>query len=291
MIRCLPASLAALWMVSTAAFATDPQPEEWVFLDNGQLRVGLNRSAGGAIGWFSESRGSANLLNHYDKGRYLQQSWYGRVDGSDWNGKAWRWNPVQAGGWRGEKSELLAYESGPNRLHTRTRPRHWASGALLSDVEFEQTVVFVEDRLIRIRFHMRYKGAETHPEHDQELPACFVDPALDTLVLYDGETPWTGAPLSRSTPGWPNETRAMTEHWAAWIDPTSGRGIGLCVPAAERLTCYRFGKMGAPGSCSYLAPIRRMAIGPDFDFEYDVFLTLGTPEEMRERFRRVIGQG
>lgn len=31
----------------------------------------------------------------YDCGRYIQQSYYGKEDGSNWNGTPWRWNPVQ----------------------------------------------------------------------------------------------------------------------------------------------------------------------------------------------------
>jgi hypothetical protein len=58
--------------------------EHWTYLDNGKVRLGANMDAGGACGWFSHSRSSDNVLNTYDHGRYLQQSYYGDTD---WNGK------------------------------------------------------------------------------------------------------------------------------------------------------------------------------------------------------------
>ena len=51
--------------------------EHWVFLDNGHVRIGINKDAGGSVGWFSKSRSGENLLNTFDHGRYVQQSYYG----------------------------------------------------------------------------------------------------------------------------------------------------------------------------------------------------------------------
>ena len=67
------------------------------------LRVGIDSAHGGAISHLSMSRGlphdllNANLVNTFDAGRMLQQSWYGCTDGSCWLDRPWRWNPVQAG--------------------------------------------------------------------------------------------------------------------------------------------------------------------------------------------------
>jgi len=78
--------------------------ENWHYLDNGEVRLGVNLNAGGCIGWFSVSGSQDNLLNAYDVGRYVQQSYYGDEDGSDWNGKPWRYNPVQGGSWKNRAS-------------------------------------------------------------------------------------------------------------------------------------------------------------------------------------------
>ncbi|MCB1087166.1 MAG: hypothetical protein KDM63_08985 [Verrucomicrobiae bacterium] len=261
--------------------------EAWTYLDNGEIRLGVNRSAGASIGWFSASGSTENVLNHYDHGRYLQQSWYGDEDGSDWNGKPWRWNPVQGGGWRGEPAEVLEFrEISASGLFARTRPRHWATGKAIEDVVFEESIQ-LEGKVARILFRMTYSGAKAHAPRHQELPAVFVDSRLSTLVCYAGDRPWTGGELARSVPGWPNESRKIAEPWAAYIDPATDRGVGVMVPGVSELTCYRFGEMGKKEACSYFAPIKTLAVIPGFSFDYEVRLTLGTVEEIRERFKAI----
>lgn len=85
--------LALCLLVASSVRADDKTQDGWAYLDNGQVRLGIDLRAGASIGWFSRSdtgagQGSAdNLLNAYDVGRYVQQSYYGDPDGSDWNGK------------------------------------------------------------------------------------------------------------------------------------------------------------------------------------------------------------
>jgi hypothetical protein len=90
----------------------------------------------------------------------------------------------------------------------------------LPDVVFEQWLSLT-GRVAQIRYRMTYTGERAHASRDHEIPAVFVEPDLDTLVLYDGDKPWMGGALSRSQPGWPNESRRMTEHWAAYVDKTT----------------------------------------------------------------------
>lgn len=280
----LPLVLAALLLGgSSNGFGQ----EEWVYFDNGKVRLGVNRSAGAAIGWFSKSGSGGNLLNHYDHGRYVQQSWYGDADGSDWNGKPWVWNPVQGGGWKGQPAETLAFRAeSPTKGYARTRPTHWATGEAIDDVVFEEWIT-LEEEVVKIRYRMTYSGEVKHAPRSQELPAVFLEDRLTTLVIYDGKRPWTGGPLSRSIPGWPNEKRTPTEKWAAYVDPATDRGVGVYVPAADSMTCYRFGKPGQKGACSYFAPIKTMAIIPGFRFDYEVWLTSGSIDEIRRRFAAI----
>jgi hypothetical protein len=65
------------------------------------------RSSGGAIGWVSPAGGNRSVVNSFDRGRLVQQSWYGDEDGSNWNGQPWRRNPVQGGDWRGRSAKIL----------------------------------------------------------------------------------------------------------------------------------------------------------------------------------------
>ncbi|MGN6134922.1 MAG: hypothetical protein ACTHOU_10495 [Aureliella sp.] len=254
-----------------------------VRLDNGQLALGLSQQSGGGIAWLSASDSSRNLVNAYDRGRLIQQSYYGRADGSLWNDKPWRWNPVQGGDWRGHPAKILELRSTATTAYVKTLPKHWASGQDLTTTTMEQWIDLAGP-IAHIRYRFTQRGGDDHPAQHQELPAVFVAPELRWLVVYTGAAPWTGGPLDRSQPGWPNETRAMTEHWAAYVD-NQDFGLGVYVPVADRLTCYRYGKtVDAPDACSYLAPLGEFAITSDFQWEYEVALSIGTAEQLRKRF-------
>ena len=74
-----------------------------------------------------------NLINYYDNGRYLQQSYYG-TDGKDgsgytyghYNGNDWRYNPVQGGNQVNEASKVVEYEITSNYIYIKTRALDWA---------------------------------------------------------------------------------------------------------------------------------------------------------------------
>ena len=266
--------------------AAEPLPSEWVFIDNGEVRLGVKKASGAGIAWFSRSGSGENLLDHFDHGRLVQQSYYGKKDGSLWNGRPWRWNPVQGGDYQHHASEVLELTHGATTLSARIRPRNWAGGGLLPDCEMAQQIR-LEGSVAIIRFTFRYQGTENHPAVHQEVPAVFINPAYGHMVIYEGTQPWTEGALTKSQPGWPNESRAISEGWAAWVN-SQNSGVALFSPVAKNLTCYRFGAAPtAPGACSYFAPVVTFAVTPGLVFEYEAALALGTPEEMRNSFRQL----
>lgn len=285
--NCTLILLLVMGIVPAAQGQTTRPVDDMIFLDSGPLRVGVLRSSGGAIAHVSAGRGARNLANHFDRGRLIQQSYYGDADGSLWAKRPWRWNPVQGGDWRGTGATLLELkQESPTTLYARTLPRHWAAGTDLTDVVMEEWVT-LDGAVAHVRYRMAYGGTKSHAEASQEIPACFFEPDLETLVLYDGARPWTGDAPSRSKPAWPNEGRRVTENWAAYVGG-DGVGIGAYVPVADTLTCYRYGHgRNDKSACSYFAPLTRFAIKPGFTFEYDLYLTVGTVEEIRARFERV----
>ncbi len=284
--------LFCIWLLIASAVNGAPDaaglkdPADYLFLDNGQVRLGVKRSSGAGIAWFSMSGTERNLINHWDRGRLVQQSYYGEKDGSLWDKQPWTWNPVQGGDWKGQPATVLELRHTQDTLYSRSRARHWASGVELTNVVFEQWITLT-GTVAHVRFRMTHSGTEKHPVSDHEIPAIFVAPDLETLVLYDGDRPWTGGALHRSKPGWPNEARTMTEHWAAYVDRTDF-GLGAYVPEATRLTCYRFGDGRADhGACSYLAPLTRFAVTPGKVFSYDVYLAIGKTDALRGQFSRL----
>lgn len=258
--------------------------KDWVYIQNDHLQVGFLRSHGGAIAHLSAADSDFNVLNHYDHGRLVQQSYYGDADESRWVDKPWRYNPVQGGDYKGNAAELVEFRSTETTTFARTIPRHWASGELLTDCVMEQQAE-LHGPILRVRFRFQYKGTKTHQPRHQETPAVFVAPELRTLVTYHGSRPWTNGSLSRTVPGWPNEKVALPENWAAYVGE-HGNGIGVYVPGVTEATTYRF-RGGSGSDCSYIAPLRTFGLTPAVDFSYTAYFTLGDVDTIRERFKEL----
>jgi hypothetical protein len=78
--------LILLSLTCLLARAADPKvASDPKFLSNGKVKIGVDMTSGGSIFWFSELPDGPNLLNHADRGRFVQQSYYGAPDGSVWN--------------------------------------------------------------------------------------------------------------------------------------------------------------------------------------------------------------
>ncbi len=252
------AAAAGLTALGGTDAGTEQQStDDWIWLGNRSFRVGLLRSSGGAIGWISPPGGERSVVNSFDRGRLVQQSWYGDEDGSDWNGRPWRWNPV-----------------------------HWAAGTDIADAVMTQRVA-LQQELIRIDYRFQYHGTVSHQPRHQELPAVFTGPEYSRLAVCTSDRPWTDAALHFRTPGWPNEYLPMTEHWVALLNGEDW-GLGCYVPRASQLTCYRAGQgSAAAGACSYFAPIDTIAVTPGFDMRWTVWLTLGEVTGIRRRFQEL----
>ena len=262
--------------------------QQWEYLDNGTIRIGVDKSRGACIGYFAQSKTRRNLLNNYDEGRFIQQSYYGRPDGSRWSGRPWVYNPVQGGHAGGKQSRLLAFNRDRKKqtISARVEPLSWASGAACPEA-LMATTISLEGPLARIRFRMNYTGKDQSSVHDQEMPAVFVDALLPNLVYSEN------GKLKRRIPGWPNERGKATGNWVAYLNDKDW-GIGIFTPGTETFTCYRFkgdGKTGPKGSaCSYVAPLRRFSLQKGLSVDYEVFLTIGKLAEIQKRFASLKGR-
>jgi hypothetical protein len=266
--------------------------DEPIYIDNGNVRLGVDVTGGGSVFYFAESATRRNLLNHADKGRFVQQSYYGAKDGSIWGKKPWAWNPVQGGGSSESGSspaKVLEKKVTKNTIYIKSLPKHWATGVDIEDAIMEESIT-LKKNIAHIVYTFKYNGIVQHPIKPQELPAVFVDYALPNLVFYKADKPWTKDTLTSVVPGWPNESQKMNENWAAYVDDVQW-GIGVYVPGTNIMTTYRHsgdlvtGPYG--GACSYLAPVRKFSIKPGFVFTYDVYLIIDKLTEIREAFYKI----
>ena len=261
------------------------------YIDNGKVRLGIDLDRGGSVFYFAQSSTKKNILNHADEGRFIQQSYYGEPDGSVWAGNPWVWNPIQGGGSKGRKAKVRSHVLEKESLQVVSEPVNWGGDNAMPETEMEERIT-LEGDVAHIHYIFRNTGenAKDHPETDHELPAVFVDADYPNMVFYDGGKPWTHDKLKSVVPGWPNEAHVRTEEWGAYVNDKDW-GIGVYTPGSIRCTDYRYkgsGKTGPEGdSCSYFAPLRKFAIKKGMTFEYDVYLYIGTIQEIRDTFYKL----
>jgi hypothetical protein len=249
---------------------------KWSFLDNGSLRIGVSLDSGAAIGYLGYAGQSRNYIDVTDRGRFLQQSYYGPVLDGRWKGEPWPLNPVQAGDWRNEPSQLLEFRNDGRQIYAKTIPRDWGATGPAPAVMEEW--IELAGELVKIRFRFRYDGP-AGLVRDQEVPALFVPPAYSALSFYDGIRAWQSEPPTTIRPArLPATSRGrMSESWVALLSE-HGEGVGLFAPGASAFVSYR------SDDCAYVAPLLRRALQPGFEHDYTVHLTLGRIEQIRERF-------
>ena len=144
-------------LAQSPSAADHDSKEDWVYLENDALKLGLLRSHGGAIGYLADRSNNENALDHYDHGRLVQQSYYGNDDGSMWAKEPWRYNPVQGGDYLGHASQVITLESTSTTAHVETIPRHWASGELLKECKMSMDVDLLET-IVHVHYRFEYHG-------------------------------------------------------------------------------------------------------------------------------------
>lgn len=98
------------------------------YLQNRNYKIGIDLKRAGVITWISSPRipgpmRNQNLINTWDAGRLLQQSFYGCPDGSCWATKPWVYNPVQAGSWTNQPSVTTKHVVSKNNIYVEGHPR------------------------------------------------------------------------------------------------------------------------------------------------------------------------
>lgn len=229
-----------------------------VYVSNKLVKVGVDEKRGGAICYVSKNvPGAINIINTWDTGRLLQQSYYGSPDGSSWNGREWRWNPVQGGSWDNKPSRTVSVEKvSDTEIITKCQPRNWGGCQLCEDVLMTTHIRLAEDGAINVECTMAYTGLMRQANNVQEIPACFLAPRFSELVYRDKRT----RELTRVTPNPPgckNLQKRADPTWAGYVDPVTGEGVYITSPSATSLTAYRVDIAGNPpeSNCSYMAPI------------------------------------
>ena len=286
----------------TCALQTAPKGDA-LYLENDRYKAGVMLKWGGGLCYFEDKRSDAygNLLNCYDTGRLVQQSYYGPVEIEGYeNGYypqdstvPWNYNPVQGGDQYGNTSKLVALETTEDRIRVVCRPLDWALNNCPAQTYYACVYELTPWGLRVENTAVDFLQTEWIPRA-QEIPAFYAISALGNFVFYDGDAPWTNAPLrvERDLVFWGGQPSMMfrednDEKWCAWTDD-SGYGVGLYSPIAQSLLAGRFlydGTADADANpTNYVAPLGDFALRFDEPFTYDYYLTGGPVDEIRATF-------
>ncbi len=287
---------------------TGEQFEEYVqgtyFLENEDYKLGIDLLMGGGVNYleyFKDGNASyGNLLNNYDVGRLIQQSYYG-IDQPPypmgyWTDRAWGYNPVQGGDKLNNISRIIDFEFiSDTQFYVKARPMDWGQVNMATPSYMENVYTLTEDY---VHVYNRFVDFSiyTHTEGWQELPAFYTISALNNFTYYNGDSPWTNDTLINrddlifwgQTSNQAFELRETSEFWSAWVD-NSGFGIGLYVPGVYTYHAGKFMYDGsadpAAASTNYVAPRKYLTLISGKPLEYSYIFSAGTLSEIRENFR------
>ena len=303
-----PLRLVLIPMLSfaVAAAAGDAKPEarfniqsdQISFIDNGEIKVGVNRDLGGAITWLS-TPGHDNLINNSDWGRQIQLSFYsgpqpfepeGKKNHEHW--KNWAWNPIQSGDVFGHRAKVVELTNTGTSIHLASIPMQWALDDVPGDCRFEADLK-LEGPMLRVHYRLINQRTDHtwYAAHNQELPAVYLVSALDRLMAYTGDQPFTGGELTRiikpPQQTFPWARFITTEGWVAAVGDDDW-GLGVCNP-----TVYTYlGGTNTPkktwasdaGPTMYISPVSTDALDHNIVFDFDMIIRAGKLTSLREYF-------
>jgi hypothetical protein len=267
------------------------------YLENEDIKVGVNLAIGGAITFLSH-RGGPNMINSFDWGRQVQMSFYsgpipfapdGRQPHPHWSKLGW--NPIQSGDVGGNPSRVLEHRNDGRNLFVKCVPMHWPHAGVPGECTYEWTLrldgptVVVHARLVNAR-----SDSFRYPARSQELPAVYTNGPWYRLFTYEGPEPFTRAPVTLI----PKRTVARgefpwhrfnaTEHWAALVDDNE-QGLGIWAPGVVGFLGGFSGREGrggpSDGPTGYIAPIRHELLDHNITYDYRFTLIAGSLTEIR----------
>jgi len=266
--------------------------------DNGIIKVKLDLTRGGAISYISSSGSNVNLVNIYDEGRYIQQSYYAgtpvnrQAEGQNPSWSPWKWNPVQAGDSYHNRSKILSYWQHGDTLYTKCIPMQWDMDNMPAQAVMEQWNI-LDSNAIKVHCKLTCERTDSiYAENiadDQELPAVYPISSLDNLFTYIGNSPFTGDSLNNPTvvnlsSGFWGRYSNVSEHWMAFVD-SSNWGVGVF---NQDCSTFSAGVAGSYGGDSYsnstvhVSLKKQVILNKNSVYEYHYDLIIGTVEQIRQ---------
>lgn len=239
----------------------------------------------------------------------------------------WNYNPVQGGDANNNQSRIIDFEIGSDYIYIKAQPLDWANHekttAADGTISYNPTASRYTECYMENRYTMMNGGTTdtttddyiqvdnrmvdysgyNHPCTTQELPAFYTLAYFDDYYWYSGTKPWEGALTKENNlPFWGDPTyisdttfnyqTSNTETWAAFVNGTTGYGIGMYVPNTD---VFKGGRVNgsessmsadaASGYSSYFAPLKELQIVCYEPIEYSYLLCAGNIDDIRSAFK------
>lgn len=274
-----------------------PRGEDLLTIENGFVKIGLDRAKGSAITWLSWAAYPKNVVNSADPGRLIQQSYYAgprldrKAEGQSKSWSPWSWNPIQGGGVSSWARVPEFKRLDDRTLYAETVPKLWdmpnedAAALMRQWTGFEPgmpEVIAVRCEFIaRREENDRWGPAKLSP---QEIPACYFTRNFSTVKSYLGDGAWR---IETQPPGPPWGKTRPPRNAMAMFAP-SGQGVAVFSPSATQP--WNFGPHAggatddpAAGPCMHVAPIDRVNLGPKSTYRYRYWLVVGSEAQIAAR--------
>jgi hypothetical protein len=252
------------------------------FLDNGQIKVGVDSRYGGAITYLAPRNGT-NMVNNFDLGRQIQIAAYsGPVPfappGVDithhWAGIGW--NPLQAGDYYNNPGKILAFEKRDNLLYVKTLAQFWPLRNYNGEVVIEHWVRLAGNAVrVHVRVTLNRADKKQYQARDQEFPCLYLNSIYKRSWKYTGSAPYTNADKELKVAPFDMVNVRSSEPWIA-LTRDDDFGVGLYTPGnmffREAFFGDDFNDNEFSGSTSYIAgaPFAILDHNSVTDFDYEL---------------------
>lgn len=267
------------FQMSSCTFTEKELPSGFRYLENENLKFGVNLSWGGGICFLSyrkedvkqvEVNGEVqvgidydklpgaevvyeddvNLLNHHDVGRLVQQSYYGSIlppyEPGEYLGNIVAYNPVQGGDTGENESKIVDYKEEDGTIYVKCQPRDWAPCKI--SPSYMENWYTLENDYVKVKNRFVDFSNYIPQTRDQELPAIYAARSFERWVVYEGDQPFTGGDLHDYIAGEGAENKItssmLTENWVALLN-ADDFGIGVYVPDMSSGIATNFGAKAA----------------------------------------------
>ncbi len=310
-------------------------PAREVYVSNGSIKIGVDLLWGGALSYYEDLDSAVesvnddgvikvdsnasqrygkraisknvNLINRFDAGRLIQQSYYGTNGGNgdgyvqgEYMGNKWNYNPVQGGNQFNDSSKIVDLRVSENELYIKCRPLDWALPKEDITPSYMEATYQLDGKLLHANCRFVDFSGYTPYYTSQEIPAFYCIEPFNRFIYYGGDEPWSGGALTVEPEliFWPDAGYPKfnsLENWSAFIGEFDDSfGLGVYVPEETSFLAGVFDRENThendpsrDDSTSYIAVIKFRTFQSFDPYSYDFYITSGDSAEMRETFSTI----